>query len=109
MDLTQLEDTEPSPILAVGLRRTRTTERMTKRFYEQFAAERAAFTASINGITDPKLQQHYAVMMLNRLMCLTFLQKKGFLDGNTDYLRHKLAQSQGDSEDQFYRAFLYPL
>src|SRR5690242_11818357 len=87
----------------------RTIDRTTKRFYEQFAAERPVFTSSINGIADPKLHQHYAVIMLNRLICLTFLQNKGFLDGNTDYLRHKLRQSQRNNDDQFYRAFLCPL
>src|SRR5690242_11155345 len=105
----QLGNTEPSHILAASLQQTQTTERVTKRFYEQFEAERAAFTASIKGIAELEHQQHYAVVMLNRLMCITFLQKKGFLDSNTDYLRHKLARSQGDRKDLFYRAFLCPL
>jgi hypothetical protein len=47
--------------------------------------------------------------MLNRLMFIYFIQKKGFLDGNTDYLRTKLRQTQEQGENFFYREFLCPL
>ena len=39
-------------------------------------------------------------------MSIYFIQKKGFLDGDVDYLRHRLAASKKDGGDQYYRHFL---
>ena len=56
-------------------------------------------------------KQWYASIMLNRLMFCYFIQKKGFLDNNTNYLRDKLAwvrREQGEDRffQSFYRGFL---
>jgi hypothetical protein len=52
------------------------------------------FITGINDqITDLKKnrnKQWYTSVMLNRLMFCYFIQKKGFLDGNSNYLRDKL-------------------
>ena len=69
-------------------------ERVTKRFYERFKAEHAAFLKFLQGIPDEGMQRWYASVMLNRLMFIYFIQKKGFLDGDPDYLRTRLAASQ---------------
>ena len=55
------------------------------------------------------MQRWYASVMLNRLMFIYFIQKKGFLNDDTDYLQTKLTESQADSTDQYYTAFLCPL
>ena len=51
--------------------------------------------------------------MLNRMMFIYFVQKQGFLDGDTDYLRNRLSmvrnQSGGGRFQQFYRIFLLRL
>ncbi len=47
--------------------------------------------------------------MLNRLMFVYFIQKKGFLDNDHDYLRHKLVESQNTARDGFYISLLCPL
>ena len=51
--------------------------------------------------------------MLNRLMFVYFIQKKGFLDGDIDYLRNRLAMVQKlrgkDRFQTFYRYFLLRL
>jgi hypothetical protein len=47
--------------------------------------------------------------MLNRLMFIYFIQKKGFLNNDTDYLRHKLDESKARDKDRFYQDFLCPL
>jgi hypothetical protein len=48
--------------------------------------------------------------MLNRLMFVYFIQKKGFLDGDENYLANRLAQVQAaagkDKFHSFYRLFL---
>jgi Eco57I restriction endonuclease. len=55
----------------------------------------------------------YASVMLNRLMFLYFIQKKGFLDGDPDYLRNRLHYMQEkhgkDRFYSFYRNFLLRL
>ena len=51
--------------------------------------------------------------MLNRMMFVYFVQKQGFLDEDTDYLRNRLKmvqeQSGGGRFQQFYRLFLLRL
>jgi type I restriction-modification system DNA methylase subunit len=80
-------------------------ERVTKRFYDRFKRQHDAFLAFIEGIPDEDFQRWYASVMLNRLMFIYFVQKKGFLDGDVDYLRNRLSQIDGN----FYRDFLCPL
>lgn len=80
-------------------------ERVTKRFYDRFKKQHDAFLAFIEGIPDAGLQQWYASVMLNRLMFIYFVQRKGFLDGDSHYLRNRLARTDGN----FYRDFLCPL
>ncbi|OPY66763.1 MAG: Eco57I restriction-modification methylase [Syntrophorhabdus sp. PtaU1.Bin050] len=82
-------------------------DRITKRFYDRFKKEHDAFLKFIEGIPDEELLRWYASVMLNRLMFVYFIQKKGFVDGDPDYLRHKLAASA--SGDRFYRDLLCPL
>src|SRR5712691_1054587 len=65
-------------------------ERVTKRFYDIFQKEHAAFLQFLKGIPDEDLQRWYVSVMLNRLMFVYFIQKKKFLDSNPDYLRTKL-------------------
>jgi hypothetical protein len=92
--------------------RTRTAfdvERVTKRFYDVFQKEHAAFLKFLKGIPDEDLQRWYVSVMLNRLMFVYFIQKKHFLDSNPDYLRSKLAESRARGKDRFYREFLCPL
>lgn len=84
-------------------------DRVTKRFYERFKKEHDHFLRFLKGIPDEELQRWYASVMLNRLMFIYFIQKKGFLDGNTDYLRAKLRETQRRGENLFYREFLCPL
>jgi hypothetical protein len=84
-------------------------ERVTKRFYDTFKDEHATFLDFIKGIPDDELHRWYASVMLNRLMFVYFIQKKGFLNSDPDYLRNKLAQTKGEGQNRFYAAFLCPL
>lgn len=81
-------------------------EKVTKKFYELFKSEHDAFLKFTKGIPDEKLQRWHASVMLNRLMFIYFIQKKGFLDDDQHYLTNKLAQSQRRGKDRFYREFL---
>ena len=83
-------------------------ERVTKRFYEQFQKEHAAFLKLIAGIDEVADREWYASVMLNRLMFVYFIQRKGFLAGDRDYLRNRLAQMGADhGKDKFYSFYRY--
>lgn len=84
-------------------------ERITKRFYDRFKAEHDGFLKFIGGIPDDEFHKWYASVMLNRLMFIYFIQKKGFLDNDDNYLRNKLLQSKTYGNDQFYKRYLCPL
>src|SRR5690625_5190163 len=88
-------------------------EQVTKKFYREFDRHRKAFLREISGIPDEALKEWYASALLNRLMFVYFLQRKGFLDGDRDYLRNRLARCRvrfGDDEFySFYRSFLLKL
>ncbi|MFZ5834982.1 MAG: Eco57I restriction-modification methylase domain-containing protein [Pseudomonadota bacterium] len=83
-------------------------ERVTRRFYDQFKTEHKAFLDFINGITDLADREWYASLMLNRLMFIYFMQRKGFLNGERDYLRDRLARCQREKgQDKFYSFYRY--
>jgi methylase of polypeptide subunit release factors len=84
-------------------------ERVTRKFYDRFKTEHAKFLDFIEGIPDEDLQRWYASVMLNRLMFIYFIQKKGFIDNDTNYLITKLAQSKQRGKDRFYTDFICPL
>lgn len=88
-------------------------ERVTKAFYRDFDAQRKAFLQFIEGIDAVADREWYASVMLNRLMFVYFIQRKGFLDADPDYLRNRLARCQRErGKDQFYgfyRQFLLRL
>ena len=88
-------------------------EKITKRFYDAFKKQHDRFLGFIEGLTNAADKQWYASLMLNRLMFVYFIQKKGFLDGDINYLKNRLAQvreTQGEGKfHSFYRAFLLKL
>lgn len=88
-------------------------ERVTKRFYDRFQNEHSAFLTFIEGIQAQGDREWYGSLMLNRLMFVYFIQKKGFLDGDSDYLRNRMLLTQDqqgkDKFHSFYRHFLLRL
>ena len=85
-------------------------EKVTKCFYERFKTEHKAFLGFIEGIRDVADREWYASLMLNRMMFIYFIQKRGFLDDNLDYLRNRLekvSKTKGSGKfHSFYRLFL---
>ena len=107
------EDGLTIPVVSSRVRNAMDAERLTKRFYQRFTTELAAFQGFINGIAAQGDREWYASLMLNRMMFVYFVQKQRFLDGDPDYLRNRLTMVQhelhqlGDGRFyQFYRVFL---
>lgn len=84
-------------------------DRVTKKFYDRFKKEHDAFLKLIEGIPEENLHKWYASVMINRLMFVYFIQKKGFLNGDEHYLRNKLKESGKGGKDRFYLQFLSTL
>ncbi|MBR9832850.1 hypothetical protein GYB57_11940 [bacterium] len=121
--LFTLDEEETITIVDVGIRIregfAKNSEQVTKKFYTEFKKQHVAFLDFIEGIDDHignkenQNKQWYASLMLNRLMFCYFIQKKGFLDQDLNYLQNKLKRCE-ELEGQtnfysFYRSFLLEL
>lgn len=113
VDISELDASGTLPVteVATRLKKALDIERVTKKFFRDFDTQRLDFLNLIDGIQDDRLRRWYASVLLNRLMFIYFLQKKGFLDGgNQNYLHEKLAASKATSgEDTFFSVFLKAL
>ncbi len=113
----ELDEEENITIVDVTQRVTenfhQNNEKVTKQFYDKFSKEHSSFLKFIKGIEENVNKDWYASLMLNRLMFCYFIQKKGFLDKNKNYLRDKLRASQEKKGKNkfysFYRSFLMTL
>lgn len=113
----ELDEEEKITIVDVTQRITenfqQNNERVTKQFYDKFSKEHTSFLKFIKGIGNNVDKEWYASLMLNRLMFCYFIQKKGFLDSNKDYLLDRLKASQERKGKNkfysFYRSFLLTL
>ena len=111
----RLEEEDSTTLLdtTTAVRAAFDVDHVTRRFYDQFKTEHAAFLKFINGIKEQADLEWYTSLMLNRLMFVYFIQKKGFLDSDTDYLRNRLRmvrEAKGkDKFQSFYRYFLLRL
>ncbi len=82
------------------------SEKITKEFYAKFKKHHKEFAALIQGIDDLEDRDWYSSVMLNRLMFCYFIQKKGFLDDDKDYLSNKLRWVQEErGANRFYHTF----
>ena len=83
------------------------TKDITKKFFSQFQNNHLNFQEYITGIKDKKDKKIYSLVILNRLIFIYFLQKKGFINnGNTEYLEEKLKEKKVKEKDIFYSDFL---
>jgi hypothetical protein len=93
-----------------GLRRAFDRDRVSKSFYDKFKAQHEAFAKFIAGLKEATDQAWYASLMLNRLMFVYFIQKKGFLDRDENYLANRMALVRATAGKgkfhSFYRQFL---
>lgn len=113
VDISELDERGNLPVTEVAqrLKKALDVERVTKKFYNEFQLQHIEFLALIKGIDDDRQLRWYASILLNRLMFIYFLQRKGFLDnGNQDYLQNKLGECQkAHGKDNYYGVFLKAL
>lgn len=117
VDLSELDEDGNLPITeaAKRVRAGLDIETVTKAFFRDFQEEHGKLLEAIGGIPDPGERRWYASVLLNRLMFIWFLQKKGFLDvakdkdGDKNYLPENLAASRASGTDRFFARFLRDL
>src|SRR4051812_35434936 len=96
VDFKEMTDGDLSIVDALDkLKRALDVEPVTKKFYAEFREKHLEFIEHIHGIDDERERQWYASVLLNRLMFVYFLQRKGFLDGGDyHYLQHHIESSR---------------
>jgi type I restriction-modification system DNA methylase subunit len=110
LDITDFEDGEPSVVeVAHRLQKGFDIEKITKKFYQEFQREHLQFLPFIQGIDRESDRKWYTSVILNRLMFVYFLQRKGFIDNDFNYLQNQLQASQRRGKNLFYRQFLQTL
>jgi len=103
VELSDLDAEGDIPVVEVARRLADSldVERVTKKFYREFQEQHLAFVGLIEGIDNERDRRWYASVLLNRLMFIYFLQRKGFLDGGDyNYLQGKLADARRRGADR---------
>jgi hypothetical protein len=93
----------------IAYKRVSIFEKITKKFYQEFQREHLQFLPFIQGIDQESDRKWYTSVILNRLMFVYFLQRKGFIDNDFNYLQNQFQASQATGENLFYRQFLQTL
>ena len=107
------EDGLTATSVLARIRRSFNADKVTKSFYREFQKHHKNFAATVEGINVDEDRRWYASVLLNRVMFIYFIQRKGFLDRDRSYLRSRLTMvRQHYGADQFfafYKRFLVPL
>ena len=116
VELSELDATGRLPVLEAARRIAAAldVEKTTKKFFTAYQQQHLALLEHIHGIDNERDKRWYASVLLNRLMFVWFLQKKGFLQDQNgsqrfDYLREQLQQSEQRGPNRFYGELLAAL
>jgi hypothetical protein len=115
VELAELDATGRLPVLEAARRIASAldVEKTTKKFFTAYQQQHLELLKHIHGIDDARDKRWYASVLLNRLMFVWFLQKKGFLSKiglqPFEYLREQLQQSEQRGPNRFFGEFLNAL
>lgn len=115
LEMITLGLTEEPTVVALlqRMRRAFDAEKVTSAFYKQFLRQQQSLVAAIKGIAADGDRDWYSALLMNRLMFIYFMQRKGFMDGDLQYLRTRLDRLQSLAGKghfyEFYRDLLVPL
>ena len=89
------------------------SDEVTNKFYKEFEDNQKTLADEVKGIKTPEDRSWYSSLLLNRLMFIYFMQRKGFLNDDPHYLRSSLIAVRDlkgrNKFYHFYRDFLLPL
>jgi len=116
VELSELDAAGRLPVLEAARRIAAAldVEQTTKKFFKAYQEQHLALLEHIEGIDNERDKRWYASVLLNRLMFVWFLQKKGFLQDENgiqrfDYLREQLQKSEQRGPNRFFGEFLAAL
>jgi hypothetical protein len=116
VELSELDASGRLPVLEAARRIAAAldVEKTTKKFFAAYQQQHLALLDHIQGIDNERDKRWYASVLLNRLMFVWFMQKKGFLHDQKglqafDYLREQLLKSEQRGANRFYGEFLAAL
>ena len=116
VELSELDASGRLPVLEAARRIAAAldVEKTTKKFFNAYQQQHLDLLKHIQGIDNERDKRWYASVLLNRLMFVWFLQKKGFLHDQKglqafDYLREQLQISEQRGANRFYGEFLAAL
>ena len=111
----EIKEKLTGPQVLERVRQSFNVDKVTKRFYTEFKKHHQALTEQIQGIPAHRERDRrwYASVLMNRLMFIYFIQRKGFLGQDPDYLRNRLNQitemSGGRDLGAYFGDLLLPL
>ncbi len=89
------------------------TKQVVNDFYEDFEKLRTELVQEVAGIDDDRgdAKQRYVQVTLDRMIFLYFIQKKGLLDYESDYLheKHEEFDAKGDVYEEFYEPLFFEI
>jgi hypothetical protein len=112
VDIGELDADGNLPLVeaAKRVRQALDVEPVTKRFFSDFQQLHQTLIDAIAGVADERDRHWYASVLLNRLMFVYFLQRRGFLDGGDyRYLQQRLETSTDRGQDRYFSEFLTTL
>lgn len=80
-------------------------EKLTQRFFDDFSWAVELIEEKVKGVKEDADRRRFALLILTRLMFLYFLQRKGWLGGDRNFIANRL-QSCVDTDANFYDDFL---
>jgi hypothetical protein len=115
LGMISLGITEDLTVVALlqRMRRAFDADKVTNAFYKQFLVQHQALVKALKGIDNKGDREWYSALLMNRLMFIYFMQRKGFMDNDPNYLRTRLDRLQELAGKghfyEFYRDLLVPL
>ena len=84
---------------------------ITRSFYEEFGEIfRGTLQDAIHGLEDPDENLNaYTRTVVNRVLFLTFIEEKGWLDGDVDYVENRYEAAKEDPDRHLYHDLFEPL
>lgn len=123
VELSELDSAGRMPVLEAARRIASAldVDKTTKKFFTAYQQQHLELLSHIEGIDDERDKRWYASVLLNRLMFVWFMQKKGFLattaekpfNPDYDYLQTQLQKCQNEDaakgKNRFFGEFLNAL
>ena len=116
LNLLKISLSEEPPSLVdmlLKLRKAFDADQITKNFYHEFATYQKQLVTAISGLEKITDKEWYSSLLMNRLMFIYFMQWKGFMDGNQNYLADRLVRVRSlkgpNNFYEFFSDFLLPL